>query len=99
ADDWPGSGCNGVGYLRGRRIGPKVALAIYAQNILQTGPGATDAALDGANSATTNFCSLFIGEAGSSNQDDGFALVFRQQTQSLAKIIQVRRTILGGMNG
>src|SRR6476659_3216457 len=72
---------------------------VHAEHLAQTVARAVDAALDRADGAAGNLRGFLVGEARSSNQDQGFALVVRQLGQSGTKILHLHMAVLLGMGG
>src|SRR5690606_28967594 len=90
----PGSGRCRTKHLSGDGVRAVVSVALDAENLLQPRPGAGDAALDCSDGAAANLGRFLVGETGRADQDDRLALVFRQQLERLAEILEIDRTLL-----
>src|SRR5271165_1123527 len=52
-------------------------------------PRTIDAAFDGTHRTTADLCGLLVGKSRGTDQDQGFALIFRQLRKSLSEFLEL----------
>src|ERR1700721_1830209 len=81
----------------GGAVRPEIIDAVDGQKIGETGAGAINPALDGADRTATNSGGFFVRESRRPDQDQGFALIGRKLRQRAAKFVELDPAGLLGM--